>query len=338
MEENILLDQLVERYIDNQASEKELEVFFFLLEQGKLDDILMKYMDKSQQTYITNNISLASQKPGKVKFIYNTRAVAAAAVVLVFLLAGIFLYNTRVLNQDTAVKYAQISTHNGELKSIELSDGSIVFLNSNSTLKYTDNFNGDKRMVELLEGEAYFDIKHDAAKPFVVKTGKILTNVLGTSFNIRSFKYINEVKITVTKGKVGVQSNYTEPAHIRQVILIPDEQADINRNTGSIIKNKVKSADILNWREGGLYFDNENFRDVSAILETKFGYAIKFANDDIPNYRFTAGFKSTENLIDILNALCLANNLKYKIANKTVLLKIAKNKLKPMIKKQTNPI
>ncbi|MDB5031705.1 FecR family protein [Mucilaginibacter sp.] len=321
MEENLLLNQLVERYIDNQASEKELEVFFFLLEQGKLDDMLMQYMDKDQQIYITENISLASQKPAKVKFINNPRVIAAAAVVFVFLLAGFFLYKSKVLNQDTTIKYEQVSTHNGEIKSIELSDGSIVFLNSNSTLKYTDDFNGDKRVVELLEGEAYFDIKHDAAKPFVVKTGNILTNVLGTSFNIRSIKYINEVKITVTKGKVSVQSNYAEPARTSQVILIPDEQADINRNTGNIIKNKVKSADILNWREGGLYFDNENFRDVSAILETKFGYTIKFANDDIPNYRFTAGFKSTENIMDILNALCLANNLKYKITNETVLLK-----------------
>ena len=321
MNEEQYLRQLVERFTTNQANESELEVFFFMLEEGKLDDILMEYMDADQYSRLMNHTPEVYSNNNRVAGL-GKRAVAIAALILVFIIAGVFVYRNGYLKSQTeTVTYSQISTKNNELKSIELSDGSLVYLNVNSTLKYAEKFIGDKRQVELVEGEAYFDIKHDKTKPFVVKTGSIITNVLGTAFNIRSYKYINTVKITVTRGKVGVQNQYQGAAAKKTVILNRDEQVDVDRLSGSITKNKVKAAEVLNWREGGLCFNNDRFRDVAAILEQKFNLNIRFSNDSISDYRFTAGFKANEKLVDILDALSLANNLTYSIKNNTVTLK-----------------
>lgn len=195
-----------------------------------------------------------------------------------------------------------LKTKNNEIRKVTLSDGSTVWLNGASTLSYPDRFRHDKREVVLLDGEAYFDIHHDEHKPFQVKAGKTLTNVLGTAFNISSYSWLEEIHVTVTRGKVAVNSN----------ILLPNDQLTYQKATGKMEKKKL-TADVTLWMQGKLVFSDESLKDIAAILENKYKVKIRFGEQTMEQFRFSARFEPSDSLNTILEDLTLTRGLSYEV-------------------------
>lgn len=130
---------------------------------------------------------------------------SAAAIILTCLVAG-FLFKDELLDHLLSSSNVLVETKPGERLKLTLPDGSNVTLNAGTRLSYPQRFNHKKREVVLLSGEAYFDIKHDIKKPFIVNADKTRTTVLGTAFNIRAYSFIGDVTVTVASGKVAVNS------------------------------------------------------------------------------------------------------------------------------------
>ncbi|SEJ02190.1 FecR family protein [Dyadobacter koreensis] len=257
---------------------------------------------------IQNNISRKSKQSS---LLFTRPFLVAASIALLLGLSFLMYHNRDIIKtpESERLHYSLIETKNSELKNFVLPDGSKVWLNAGSKLKYSNQFDKKLREVTLEDGEAYFDIKHDTEKPFVVYAGITKTQVLGTAFAIRSYKSLAATQITVTRGKVGVMKSGDDKN--KPVFLIANQQVILNPDDGSFQKTKVSGSDFISWREGKLKINNESLSDIAVILEKRFNIPIHFKGQDLGRLRFSAAFEASEKLDDILEVLCLAENLAY---------------------------
>lgn len=253
--------------------------------------------------------SIESRKRQQV--LYRRRIAVAASLLIGITSSFIFFqYKNQFLDLIDSSATIIVTTRNGEQKKILLSDSSVVWLNGNTRFAYPEHFSRSKRSVELLEGEAFFEIRHNPGKPFQVTADKTLTNVLGTSFNINAYKWRETVSITVTTGKVLVN----------KAVLLPNQQLSYHKASGAITQRKLQAANVISWIGGKLYFNEEDFQTVARILEQKFHVRFQFSKADIAALSFTASFDQTESLSGILDALTLTRGLRYTITNNIVLI------------------
>ena len=316
MEEKQFLEILVKRYVDNALDQEELEAFFFLLKQGKLDGILDKYLDQEKDEILSKKI--ANHNFGGVSIFQSSVRVAASFVLLLAIGAAAYFNQNKFYSLIGKSYLITVETGKNEKQLVKLSDGSVLWVNESSKIRYASIFDQKLRRVELLEGEAYFDVKRDETRPFLVEAAGTTTKVLGTAFNIRSYSYLQNLQVTVTRGKVAVEEPSSNDSKKVTKILLPNEQANVDLKTKEIRKVIVNSANAVAWKEGRLLFDNERFEDIVTILENKFDVQIDFSDLSIKDYHISAEFISSDSLDHVLDLLSMANNLNYKIDNDKV--------------------
>lgn len=237
----------------------------------------------------------------------------AAAVFLITSVAAFFYYKS---TRFSRVQYVIITVPKGQKMKLTLSDGSTVMLNAGSRIRYPEIFNRETRSVTLLEGEAFFDVKRNGEKPFVVETPGTQTQVLGTAFNVQAYQAFKEVKVTVMRGKVAVKEAGT--GEQKPVLLLPDEQVIVNTATGYQTKKHINANESIGWMQGKFLFRNETLMNVALILENSYNVKIEFNKETTKEIRFTANFNSTDSLEKILFAIAKANGITYSIKDKIV--------------------
>lgn len=212
---------------------------------------------------------------------------------------------------------------------IKLADGTTVWLNADSELKYPARFKDGRREV-YLKGEAYFDVAKDAEKPFVVHTDKMDINVLGTSFNIRSYPNDSTSETTLISGEVEValvsdpeQKFRLKPA---EKLILANKKDSVNLQpeqpviSGATYFEREDSAIIETaWVDNKLIFSDESFANLAARMERWYNVTIRFENTSIQQLRFTGLFKK-ETLEQALEALKLTEGFNYKIIEDTVII------------------
>jgi ferric-dicitrate binding protein FerR (iron transport regulator) len=189
---------------------------------------------------------------------------------------------------------------------IQLPDGSLVTIMKNSKLTCSPAFNkGDRREV-YLEGQAFFDVKHDASKPFIVHTGKLQITVLGTAFNVSALNCDNKIIVTVTRGKVSV-------ANKNKVLgtITPDQQIVFNKDKANSIMKKVDADTYVQWKEQDLLFDDVTMEEAAKLLKERYKVEIKFTDPELMLNRFTTTFQHDESLEHELDLICDFNNAVY---------------------------
>jgi len=237
----------------------------------------------------------------------------AAVVLFISSVAAFFYYKS---TRFSTVQYVITTVPRGQKMKLTLSDGSTVVLNAGSKIRYPKTFNQKTRNVTLLNGEAFFDVKHDDEKPFVVETPGTQTQVLGTTFNVQAYQEFKEVKVTVVSGKVAVKE--AGAGEQKPVLLLPDEQVIVNTATGYQAKKHVNANESTGWMQGKFIFRNETLINVALILQNSYNVKIEFNKETTKEIRFTANFSSTDSLEKILFAIAKANGLTYSIKDKIV--------------------
>ncbi|MFH5884099.1 FecR family protein [Halalkalibaculum sp. DA3122] len=226
---------------------------------------------------------------------------------------------------------AKYSTTVGETLSITLPDGSNVWLNAESNLRVQAGYNEQNRRVAL-EGEAYFEVAPDPDRPFQVQSDDLLTQVLGTRFNIRSYRSDPVRQVTVTEGKVRVKkATKNEGINVEKqstVDLGVGEQLEIWPSEDRLIKKKVAKADrFTSWRKGILLFEKTTLRQVADELYRRFGITMLFADPELTNTRITGRFDD-ENWEEIIEMICISTNLGYKTVDSTATIHRTKTEMK----------
>lgn len=198
--------------------------------------------------------------------------------------------------KDTAEIRNIVQTLTGMEYTLTLSDGTKVFLNAETKLKFPTIFKGDQRVVEL-EGEAYFEVRKDEAHPFIVKTVSMNVRVLGTSFNVRSYVNEHDVTATLVEGKVAVSDGEVEK------MLVPGEQAVYIKETG---KMEVKEVDVslyTAWHSGKFIFRNETLEDMMIYLSRWYGFKYRFIDDQAKRVQLGARLDRYDNMNPIVEML-----------------------------------
>jgi len=237
-----------------------------------------------------------------------------AAIIIIPVLAFLFYTiseNNKLTNQiaSVSVDSLEVIAPVGSRTVVELSDGSLVYLNYGSRIKYPQNFSGKTRRVTL-SGEAYFEVAHNPDKPFVVITGLIDVKAVGTVFNVNAYSENNEIATTLVEGKVLVEKikNNGNTETIEE--LIPGQHVIYEKNTG-IVKSSQEQVDkFIAWKDGKLVFDNDPIEQVAQRLSRMFNVDIE-VDDKVKQYKYTVTFVD-EPLFQILELLTVATPIKYK--------------------------
>lgn len=234
---------------------------------------------------------------------------SAAAILIVAALALWFMPAGKVSNKTV---FTESSTTTCQRKIITLSDGSKITLSNSSRIRYPKIFNGSLREV-FLEGEGFFDIIHNPAKPFLVRSGKLNIQVLGTSFNIRHYEKDKTIDVVVATGKVGVFAKGGK----KTWMLSPGKLLAYNPLTGKALESIVNPSDYTDWQNGALIFNNQPLEDICNQLERWYGIRITIKDPALKSKPIRLKQKN-ESLPTVMKMLGIVGGFKYEIKDKTV--------------------
>lgn len=305
---------LLDRYLKGETTNEENELVERWLEENSNDNAQWHDLDHSAKDQWLSSVfseikNTIHETEAKVVLLPQRklrlwRSIAAVAAVL---LISVTLYlewpslQSRLHPIELTARQAPIN----QKSEITLTDGSRVWLNAGSALKYPKTFNGKTREV-YLSGEAYFDVRHDADKPFIIHTGTVLTTVLGTAFNIKEDKDKRTIQVTVTRGKVSVANGNKLLG-----VITPNQQISFNTLKAEAVQATVNANAVVAWQQSDLHFEDVSFGDAIAQLQQHFNVKISFNNIKLKDCRFTGTSLRGEELDKILKVMCAFNNAIY---------------------------
>ena len=241
---------------------------------------------------------LQTGKPRKLKL----RQALRIAAILVLALAISFSAAKIILAPNEITQIAA----KGEKKEILLEDGSIIVLNSNSSITYPEEF-GQTRNIKL-SGEAYFKVFHDERKPFIVQTHDVKVKVLGTSFDINSYNH-RQTKVSVLTGKVEVTSPTGKKVHI-----IKNQEADLIGKSNFTISEE-DSQERIAWTSNIIILKNTTLAETAKIIENWYNVDITFEDPALQNLTISGKFKD-EKLENVLESIAFLKQLQINYTTK----------------------
>lgn len=249
--------------------------------------------------------------------------IAAAASVIAAIAATVFFtkYSTKEDNADPIASLEKKQNTKGTKSTIQLADGSKVWLNADSKIQYPQSFEGNTREV-YLDGEAFFEVSKNPQKPFIIHLANGTVRVLGTSFNIRAYKNEKVVETSVTTGKVAFIPKYKNTAKRQDtVFLTPDNKVRYLFTAEKISVLPTRASDDKAWTEGRMIFKAMRLQEIAVELERNFGIKVTFKDEAAMDYVLTGSFQNNT-LEEVMYYFSLSKSKKiyYKITNNELLI------------------
>ena len=223
-------------------------------------------------------------------------AAGYAAAICITILSTWMVMNDREPAEEM-VTYEEFTTPSGQRAMVKLHDGTTVWLNARSTLRYPNHFAREERKVEL-DGEAFFDVEHNEHKPFVVSTEKLDIKVLGTKFNVFAYKGREEFNTALLEGSVKVYERMNEE---KALFMNPNECVELKDN--KLVKRPMGNTDFLLWKEGIYAFDDVPFEDIIKKFELYYDIVITVNNSKLMKYKFSGKFRQRDGVESALRTL-----------------------------------
>jgi ferric-dicitrate binding protein FerR (iron transport regulator) len=191
---------------------------------------------------------------------------------------------------------------------ILLSDGSVVTLNHDTKINYPDKFRNDTREVDI-EGEAFFEVQPDPARPFVIHAGKATIEVLGTSFNVNAYPENEEVEVVVESGKVQITRMKPTTTGGSEVVLDPGDRGVLTNLSGELRKSRNENPNFLSWKTRAFIFTKTSLKEVIQQLNKVYRTEVKASDPQVEKLLLTARFEG-RSLDFILKVISLTHDLK----------------------------
>ncbi|MEN8122723.1 MAG: FecR domain-containing protein [Bacteroidota bacterium] len=253
------------------------------------------------QTYVKNNL-----KGVVINFLIK----AAAVLFIPLLLGSLYFYNKAINELKQEQIYSEITSPNGSRTSFELPDGSMVWLNNGSSLRFPTRFTGDYRLLEI-SGEAYFKVVHNKEMPLIVRSHDLQIKVHGTEFNVMAYPEDENIAVTLQSGSISLQK--VNKNRIQNLIkLKPNQHAIFNIKQQELSYMDIKPDKFTSWKDGKLIFIDDPIDVIVDRLERWYNVDIELKDKELSKYTYTATF-TDEQLEQVLSLLKVATPIKYKI-------------------------
>lgn len=224
--------------------------------------------------------------------------------VAAILIVGFLLAKGMLTTQPEAVTMQTIHVPPGQRAELTLADGTEVWLNSGTTLRFPDRFDADSRQVEL-DGEGYFSVEYDESRPFAVQAGHYVVHVLGTEFNVKAYHDSPLFETALINGSVEISA----PGMASDLRLKPDEVASVS--DGKIRVTPILDYNYFKWTEGLLCFEDETIESLMAKLELYYDITIDIQRPGLLQHRYTGKFRIKDGIDHVLRVLQLKHHFSY---------------------------
>ncbi len=233
------------------------------------------------------------------------RHISRYAAVAIFILGGFLLYHS-ISKQKTSGHWITISTvENGAVRMITLPDSTKVWLNENTSLSYPETFN--QRLIKL-EGEAFFEVRPDATRTFMVDVNTMQIHVLGTSFNVKNYPIDETMQVTLVEGKVELYDDAVLLASLH-----PGQQATCSRYEPYTDVQSVRTELYTSWRTGLVLFDKAYLADILAGIEKSYQVRIIYNANRPSKKQYNFVFRKNQPIETVLDMLQFIAPISYKI-------------------------
>ncbi|MCW3465161.1 FecR family protein [Chitinophaga nivalis] len=215
------------------------------------------------------------------------------------------------LAATTEIRYVEKVNPSGAPRRHVLPDSTVVYLAAGSRLKYPATYPKTGRDIEL-RGEAFFDVTRDERHPFTIRSGTMLTRVLGTSFKITAYEG-QEQQVAVATGKVSISAVHAEKT-TELALLTPGHKITYHPATGQATAGKADISSMEQWKAGNLVFTDMTMGNVAVMLEHRYGVSVRFENAVIARQVVSGLFSATESLSEVLDMTGFVGKFSYRIS------------------------
>lgn len=327
--------ELATKYLSKEASNEERTSFYNYLEKDEYYNLfthLRNEWEKADAQTVETEFSFENgmeklaqkikmEEPSfsfdhkkdqpKRRLLFNSALLKyAASIAFFFVLVTGTLYLSGIFKQKPVViSWNEKQTVMGEKYLATLSDGSTITLNADSKLRYPARFTNGTRDI-YLEGEAYFEVKHDSSKPFIVHSGNLSTTVLGTKFNVSAFSNEKNIAVSLVEGSVKVSKE--EAGTVENIVMLqPDQQLMYNKENEIGTVEQFDLQEATGWKDNKLIFRKEPFASVLVKLERTYGIKFELHDKSFSNQKITANFQNAS-IWTVSEALKKLTGLQYK--------------------------
>jgi len=349
------INELIVKYLDNELSGMEEPD---LLDWIKADPENLNYFLEMKDIWNSAEMLDSENKGGEAFLRFRKRYPAsrpsgkllrislqiAATLLLAFLLSITWYWLSVRKNPvpQSENGYAQIYIPKGQKGQLTLSDGTRIWLNSNSILRYPEGFGNDTRRI-ILDGEAYLEVARDPAHPFFVETSSVTLKVLGTTFNVKCYSKENTVETTLIEGLLEILPGNANIRKLKKVTLKPNEKAifvkqdnrisvaelDLPRQKSNRLSHQIKKSpipitqieSIISWKDNHLIFRDESFEDMAKKMESWYGVEIRIEDEKLKKYRFTGKFIYNETIDQVMEVISRTTPLQYSLHKNTLIIR-----------------
>lgn len=315
---------LLIRILTGEASQAEKEEFYSKLAEDKHEEKLF-FQIKSlwlRTSISQTKVSLDSEfdalwkkinsESKKSSYTIGQKVLRYAAAVLLLIgiggFAGYFLSERKPEATMAESGIQKYTATKGSVSTIEMADGTKIWLNSGSELTYHEDYKNKQRLAELT-GEAFFEVKHREDFPLLIKAGQITVRDLGTTFDIKAYSEDKTVETSLVEGKADILS----PSGNSLVTLKPGESALFNSADKKMEIRPFQSAVLSGWRDGKFVIRDQRLEDIFREISRWYDVKFTFENQELRDYRYTGNIKKSTTALLVLKMLQVTTKFKYKI-------------------------
>ncbi|MBA9079298.1 FecR family protein [Rufibacter quisquiliarum] len=304
------ISDLLDRYLAEECTPEEaqqVEAWLANLQQEKNQWQKLGEPEREQllSSVFANIKNTISPEARVVQMPVRNRWRMISALAAAFLIGALVytFWGQLVQNRNEQEAYVAVQAQKGHRKRLTLPDGTHLWLNAGSSLKYPVSFNQKNREV-FLEGEGFFEVAHNPEKPFVVRTGSLSTKVLGTVFNVNAYPEKETVQVTLVSGRVLLEQNQQELASSME--LAPRQAATFSKKSGNLSRQEVRHVEeFYAWTEGRLVFQETPLQEALLRLERAYGVSLA-AEGQVANCTITGTFKVEQPLAQVMQIISIS--------------------------------
>lgn len=297
------LNAWLEKSTDNQKVFRQMREIWIALQ---VDSAQKKYRaDKAYARFRKDVMKKQSKRPVHKKILAFACGAFAATV-----MAGIIAtYSFHIGQTDAYDTFAdiRIEAPAGSRTKVILPDSSEVWLNSRSTISYSQGFGVKDRNISM-SGECHFKVSRNPEMPFTVKTDEMDIKVLGTEFNFRNYPEDAEIMVSLEKGRISMRNLLIDS---QERLLFPNQKCILDRQTGEMKIETAKTESISSWKAGEMFFDEERLSEIVKKLHREFGADIEVSDSAKLDIRFYGEFSKDDKIEDILGKFCSTGKISY---------------------------